>query len=272
MCSWQMLRTSPVKVFGAFSCRLPLADWRRWLGGSGGSVDCHAVLGVPKGASRAEIKAAFLAAAKRHHPDISTTADNGDAFVRLRSCYEMLLRQQKASGSIHKSPLHAEDPPVQQPQPPPPPPPPKPHKPRISRHGSWAALRAAGSSSDSTGAVASMPLAVEVSLALSSATMVSSAAATIDEGEEPAFCGTYRRTCDFNFSPAYARHGGGYFLFWSAEFRDWKIGERLADDGLCAAYAEGDRRALQSPRLRWAVWDAGRNRFAPQQLSIRFLP
>jgi DnaJ-class molecular chaperone len=63
------------------------------------------VLGVPKGASEAEVKKAFRRAAKQHHPDRNRTDPKAaDRFAELNSAYEILgdpeKRQQFDRGAI----------------------------------------------------------------------------------------------------------------------------------------------------------------------------
>eukprot|EP00913_Durusdinium_trenchii_P018916 g17774.t1 len=77
----------------------------------------------------------------------------------------------------------------------------------------------------------------------------------------------------FNGRPAFERMGEpSLFMFWSQQFGDWKIAERLQDDGACVGFAEdmkGRRRPwLQHPTLRWRLWDPTARRFVPRRLNI----
>mmetsp|Transcript_32636 Transcript_32636/g.76491 ORF Transcript_32636/g.76491 Transcript_32636/m.76491 type:complete len:531 (-) Transcript_32636:88-1680(-) len=71
--------------------------------------------------------------------------------------------------------------------------------------------------------------------------------------------GRYRHLGPFNRRPSFEKLGKRrYYLFWSAQFRDWKISERLSDDGVCTAFAEdgsGRRLPWHTRPLRWSVWD-----------------
>ena len=53
----------------------------------------RALLGVRRGCSRAELKAAYHRKAKDHHPDSAsaTASTAGDEFVRLKEAYDTLL-------------------------------------------------------------------------------------------------------------------------------------------------------------------------------------
>lgn len=57
--------------------------------------DSHSVLGIARGASAEEVKAAYRKAALRCHPDVN----NGDAeqFKRITEAYEALLRPQQVA-------------------------------------------------------------------------------------------------------------------------------------------------------------------------------
>ncbi|CAJ1364201.1 unnamed protein product [Effrenium voratum] len=78
---------------------------------------------------------------------------------------------------------------------------------------------------------------------------------------------------DFNERPAFVRSGDReLFIFWSQQFGDWKIADRLQDDGACLGFAEdikGRRRPwLAHPPLRWRLWEPGARRFVPRRLHI----
>ena len=54
------------------------------------SLTPHEVLGVPVGASAAEIKAAFRSKLKTTHPDVNASADAAEATLRLVRAFELL--------------------------------------------------------------------------------------------------------------------------------------------------------------------------------------
>ncbi|CAE8676947.1 unnamed protein product [Polarella glacialis] len=71
---------------------------------SSSEVLAEQVLGVQVGASDAEIRRAFLALARIHHPDKSSDPEAADRFRQLHDAYEELLappRCGKGSGSQH---------------------------------------------------------------------------------------------------------------------------------------------------------------------------
>lgn len=218
--------------------------------------DCRWLLGVGRNATPAEVKAAFLAAAWRHHPDTAGAAHDGMAFARLRTCYELLLRHaQEGERSQLSSEAH-------------------PHRdgadstrrpPGALRPCTWQAARAAGSLAHVEDEAP--PIGLEVRLP------------AFDRGTALDFCGGYRRTHDFNASPAYVHCCRSYYVFWSQLFGDWKIGERLAEKGLCLAFADGGRGeppwapALPGPAgrpavLQWSVWDPSERRFTRRLLTV----
>lgn len=89
--------------------------------------------------------------------------------------------------------------------------------------------------------------------------------------------GTYERLdADFNGRPGYSKAPPrGHFLFWSKAFRDWKLAERLEDDGVCIAYAT-DFRGHHPPwasrgALQWHLWDPGSRRFVSRRLAFESL-
>lgn len=76
-----------------------------------------------------------------------------------------------------------------------------------------------------------------------------------------------------NGKAAYAKAGDrSLYLFWSREFGDWKLAERLEDDGACLAFAE-DKRGKKQPWTdlapMWKLWDPNAKRFVPRQLSVQ---
>lgn len=52
--------------------------------------DPHAVLGVPRGASRRQIAAAYRRLAKRHHPDVDSDPDAADRMRRINAAWRRL--------------------------------------------------------------------------------------------------------------------------------------------------------------------------------------
>jgi len=77
----------------------------------------------------------------------------------------------------------------------------------------------------------------------------------------------------FNGRPAFEKRGQpSLFMFWSQQFGDWKIAERLQDDGACLGFAEdmkGRRRPwIPHPTLRWRLWEPSARRFVPRRLNI----
>lgn len=65
------------------------------------NVDCHRVLGAPRGASTDQLKEAFLARAKERN---ASDLDGESNFVVARMCYEYLASPHKAEESL-QSPL-----------------------------------------------------------------------------------------------------------------------------------------------------------------------
>ncbi len=53
----------------------------------------HEVLGVPRGASPEEIRRAYRALARRHHPDVSGTPESAAIFAEIARAYEILTEQ-----------------------------------------------------------------------------------------------------------------------------------------------------------------------------------
>lgn len=52
--------------------------------------DPHKILGVPRNASQSAIKLAFIALAKKHHPDTSTSEAAPEEFKRAKEAYDAL--------------------------------------------------------------------------------------------------------------------------------------------------------------------------------------
>lgn len=52
--------------------------------------DPYAILGVSRGASRAELKSAFAALSKRLHPDVNPRPDATARFVEVKAAYDAL--------------------------------------------------------------------------------------------------------------------------------------------------------------------------------------
>ena len=50
--------------------------------------DYYSLLGVSKGASKSEIKKAYLKLAKKYHPDLNKDADASDKFKEVNEAYE----------------------------------------------------------------------------------------------------------------------------------------------------------------------------------------
>lgn len=94
-----------------------------------------------------------------------------------------------------------------------------------------------------------------------------------DSGDQ--ITGKYRLLEEpFNGRPAYMKAGASWsvHLFWSQGFGDWKLAERLEDDGACLAFAEdpnGRRFPWRKRTLRWRTWDPSARRFSPSQLRIQ---
>eukprot|EP00932_Pfiesteria_piscicida_P006704 SRR837773.16658.p1 GENE.SRR837773.16658~~SRR837773.16658.p1 ORF type:complete len:420 (-),score=110.88 SRR837773.16658:116-1342(-) len=75
-----------------------------------------------------------------------------------------------------------------------------------------------------------------------------------------------------NGRSAYAKAGNrSLYMFWSKKFGDWKLAERLEDDGSCVAFAE-DKRGRRPPWApfapRWKLWDPAAKRFVLRRLSV----
>ena len=83
---------------------------------------------------------------------------------------------------------------------------------------------------------------------------------------------------EFNDRSAYVRTSGErkLYLFWSREFGDWKLSERLDDDGACIAFLE-DRKGKMPPWLasinmpQWRLWDPKARRFVAKRMSVQSL-
>ncbi|CAE8692562.1 unnamed protein product [Polarella glacialis] len=266
---------------------------------------CRQLLGIGPRAGKLEVREAFLAAAWRHHPDSSGGQRTGADFARLRQCYELLSSCLCTAHTATDSTV-----------------PPNPAGPSWDEaaqdisgmngesqesHGhrrrsgggrlrkpeadGWATRRFAGAAA--TLASQGVPDALEVEILPPASSKrakplprflwASAAAAdpTGAHGRED-FCGAYRRTKDFNATPAYVHTGLGFYLFWSQLFNDWKIAQRLKEGGVCAAFFDGSR---ESPPWRpslsktvhasgdapmcWAVWDPTEQRFSPRTMSVR---
>lgn len=52
--------------------------------------DAYAVLGIPRSASSREVKSAYRRLARKHHPDVSSSADSKLEFVRIHEAYQLL--------------------------------------------------------------------------------------------------------------------------------------------------------------------------------------
>jgi curved DNA-binding protein len=57
--------------------------------------DYYEVLGVPRDASSADIRKAYRALARKHHPDVSKDKDAKDRFAEISEAYEVLRDQDK---------------------------------------------------------------------------------------------------------------------------------------------------------------------------------
>eukprot|EP00927_Polykrikos_kofoidii_P078157 TRINITY_DN75013_c0_g1_i1.p1 TRINITY_DN75013_c0_g1~~TRINITY_DN75013_c0_g1_i1.p1 ORF type:complete len:696 (+),score=104.93 TRINITY_DN75013_c0_g1_i1:48-2135(+) len=93
-----------------------------------------------------------------------------------------------------------------------------------------------------------------------------------------AIVGAYRKVqSDFNGRPAFAFKDGtkNLHIFWSREFGDWKVAERLEDDGACLAFcedAQGNRPPWASEFApKWRLWDPVSRRFVPRRLRVQTL-
>eukprot|EP00930_Biecheleria_cincta_P083887 TRINITY_DN73391_c0_g1_i1.p1 TRINITY_DN73391_c0_g1~~TRINITY_DN73391_c0_g1_i1.p1 ORF type:complete len:572 (+),score=83.77 TRINITY_DN73391_c0_g1_i1:65-1780(+) len=79
---------------------------------------------------------------------------------------------------------------------------------------------------------------------------------------------------DFNRRPAFQKQGSSrsLFIFWSRQFGDWKLAERLEDDGACLGFAEDPKGihvpGCSQPPLRWRLWEPTVRRFVPRRLCI----
>lgn len=58
---------------------------------SSATGDAFAVLGLRPTATTDEVKKAYRTLAKRHHPDVTRAADDGEAFKRITSAYTLAL-------------------------------------------------------------------------------------------------------------------------------------------------------------------------------------
>jgi hypothetical protein len=87
------------------------------------SRDLYDVLGVPGTASEAEIRRAFWALAKRHHPDVNRgNPDAARRFVEVGNAADILLDpRRRASYDESRTPGAPAGPPAAAPKPPPPP-------------------------------------------------------------------------------------------------------------------------------------------------------
>jgi DnaJ-class molecular chaperone len=69
--------------------------------------DPYSILGVPKGATAADIKKAFRRLAKKYHPDQSTEAKAKEKFAEASSAYE-ILGDEKKRGAFDRGEIDAE--------------------------------------------------------------------------------------------------------------------------------------------------------------------
>ena len=68
--------------------------WRAGFEGApGGSTldESRALLGVTAAANRSDLKAAYYARAKQHHPDSARATSSSESFARLKAAYDELL-------------------------------------------------------------------------------------------------------------------------------------------------------------------------------------
>eukprot|EP00357_Protocruzia_adherens_P006500 CAMPEP_0115015896 /NCGR_PEP_ID=MMETSP0216-20121206/27072_1 /TAXON_ID=223996 /ORGANISM="Protocruzia adherens, Strain Boccale" /LENGTH=488 /DNA_ID=CAMNT_0002386165 /DNA_START=152 /DNA_END=1618 /DNA_ORIENTATION=+ len=64
---------------------------------NGPKKDFYAVLGLPRGSSKAEIKKAYIKLAKEYHPDINKSPGAGEKFTEISQAYETLGDDKKKS-------------------------------------------------------------------------------------------------------------------------------------------------------------------------------
>lgn len=248
---------------------------------------CRKLLGLKVAPTKAEVRAAFLAAAWRHHPDSAGARHSAAAdFGRLRDCYEIVSacscvgsRIEHGTDNTHEDAIKAgawETVPTT---------PSKRRKVPSAQVVNWAAARAAG-----IGLGEKVPDLLEVAVVLpvepAKGDMAQglppflwAAAAAVNENGQPTqqqgpeFCGVYRRTRDFNAAPAYVHSNKRFHLFWSQMFNDWKIGQRLAEKAVCSAFFEGSRdappwEANATTPLRWTIWNPKEQCFSSQALTV----
>eukprot|EP00928_Gymnodinium_smaydae_P046753 TRINITY_DN31170_c0_g1_i1.p1 TRINITY_DN31170_c0_g1~~TRINITY_DN31170_c0_g1_i1.p1 ORF type:complete len:643 (+),score=137.88 TRINITY_DN31170_c0_g1_i1:227-2155(+) len=95
-------------------------------------------------------------------------------------------------------------------------------------------------------------------------------------GGHAAMTGRFIRLADpMNGRAAYAKdppEQRKLYLFWSGAYGDWKLAERLEDDGVCLAYLE-DKRGRRPPwiagaRAPWRLWDPSARRFVARRLRV----
>lgn len=245
---------------------------------------CRKLLGLTVAPTKAEVRAAFLAAAWRHHPDSPGAQHSAADFRQLRSCYEIVSacscvgsRVEHGTDNIHEDAIDAAVWDTGQAAPP--------KRRRMpSSQVNWAAARTAG-----TGVGAKVPKSLEVAVVLPVASASNeqgqrlppflwAAAAAVDgKGQPtqrgPAFCGVYRRTRDFNAAPAYMHSNKCFYLFWSQMFTDWKIAQRLTEKAVCSAFLEGSRdtppwKSDASTAVQWTIWNPEEQRFSSQALNV----
>ncbi|GEM_PF-3356929 len=60
--------------------------------------DPHRILGVPPDATREEVRRAYRALARAHHPDATGGAASGDRFAEISAAYEQMLKRADGFG------------------------------------------------------------------------------------------------------------------------------------------------------------------------------
>ena len=79
--------------------------------------------------------------------------------------------------------------------------------------------------------------------------------------------GDYDQVSKFNGRVCYMNRVKNLFLFWSNKNRDWKISNKLKDDGNCIAFNDKDSTNPWTLQNKWMVWSDRSRRYVQTSIS-----